>query len=743
MLIMNEELKKYIQEECPDFKPNNQYFFDEKSFDDFSMDTIINKLSQLSRDNAFHLYMNLYQYGNFESTRDMIKHIIEENIGYFISGDKKMYSTESIIREYTRLYKLREYSMEDLKKVEKANLEHNKCCDNNFARFDINYYNELIIIQKLYKEGKIKYSDVLPFIELTFELLKYNLIKVEGNYESKYDTYINEIISHLLIGNISPDLFYSCMIDYQKVKNLLVVSKLGNIILRFNSVPLDVIYTIKGKQIKNIYHDFLKINGLDKVKNNYTESDIIAIITNMSFLLGTDNVNNIIRHLPQDYIKVDRLFRAFLNIDFSNIQIKDGQVMFNNDFIKFFMGNNLEEPNSLLNLIYEGKTKLADKLETLYAYWDLLEMRYKLQPLKTRLAFLEESLNTNMVILNPDEYRLEGNIINSYYDNKQFQNLNNIKLVEQIREEYKKIRHNYQKTIPYISGEYDGYYYETIKANDPNLFVMGSISNCCFKIGGDADSFVRYCAEDLNGRVLAVKNKNGNIVAMAPMVRNGNLILCNSIEGSNVNNKYFMTKMFEILEIVGNNMIEISNNTESVEDSIHALLIGSYKNEISNIGKYKRVVYGEIADKCINPLDSTIYVNMGGFDWDNYIISSIPNLNYNKLRSFNPSTIYDDPREEVVELEREYINENVKKIVTSIYFEKYGKVPNFDNIGKVIFNEDWLIVIDKKYKITSCIVSLDPRAHEEYQDYLNIAREHCSYYDDNGNFIETKKYNYK
>ena len=44
------------------------------------------------------------------------------------------------------------------------------------------------------------------------------------------------------------------------------------------------------------------------------------------------------------------------------------------------------------------------------------------------------------------------------------------------------------------------YYYETLKANDPILFMMGKSSNCCFKIGGDADSFVKYCANDPNGR---------------------------------------------------------------------------------------------------------------------------------------------------------------------------------------------------------------------------------------------------
>ena len=71
-----------------------------------------------------------------------------------------------------------------------------------------------------------------------------------------------------------------------------------------------------------------------------------------------------------------------------------------------------------------------------------------------------------------------------------------------------------------------GYNYETLKANSPEVFSVGADTGCCFKIGGQSDSFVKYCAKDKNARVLVVKNKDGKVVAMSPMVRNGNLILC-------------------------------------------------------------------------------------------------------------------------------------------------------------------------------------------------------------------------
>lgn len=733
-----EQINLYIKENYPNIILKNQYFLEEMVLQDFSLDFIITKLSSLEGRDAFLLYMNLYQQGNIDSINEMIKYILKNNFEYFVQDDSAIYSEEKIIKEYTRMYSSENHSVDKLKEIEILNIQKNQ--NFNFSNLDINYYNELIIIQKLYKEKKIKYNDIIPFVELTFELLKLHLIKIEGNYENKYNSYLNEIISHLLIGNIAPDIFYTCIKDYHKIKNLIVFSKFGNIIPKLNNLPLDILGVLKGKQIKNIYEFLVKLPVIDKLKNDYNYQDIINIIVNMTSLIDYENVDNIIKHLPNDKTKVDRLFTAFLNIDLTKVKVEDNKIIFNQDFIKMFMGDNLEEPNNLLNLIYEGKTNLNDKLEFIYSYWDLLEERYNNQHLKTKLAFLEEVLKVNQVVLNPDEYLLEEGIINSYYDNPKFQHLKNINLIEEIREEYKKMKHNYQKTIPYVKGEMDGYNFETLKANDPNLFITGTSCDCCFKIGGDADSFVKYCAHNPNGRVLTIKNKRGNIVAMVPMVRNGNLILCNSIESRLINNDEFMKKMFEILEEAGNKILQISNQAEEKENSIKAILVGSYKNDISKFEKYRAVKYGEIDDICLYPLDKTIYTNMGGFDFNNYIISSISNLNYNELRSFYPTTMYNEPRNEAIELEKEHITDKVKKLISSIAFESNNDILDFTNIEKIIFNEDWLIIIDKKYKISSYIVSKEPRAIEEYQEYLRLAEEHCNYYDEDGKLIENYYY---
>ena len=101
---------------------------------------------------------------------------------------------------------------------------------------------------------------------------------------------------------------------------------------------------------------------------------------------------------------------------------------------------------------------------------------------------------------------------------------------------------------------------------------------------------------------------------------------------------------------------------------------------------------------------------------------------YNSLNSFNPNIKYDDPRNEVLELEKEFITDDLKNKINSIYYEITNNIINFDDIDKVVFNEDWLIIIDNKNNIESYINANDKRAKEEYLEYLELVKEFYNNY---------------
>lgn len=721
---MNKEvIKEYIRNSFKDVVINNNYFLDERVLNDFDLDFIVNKLLKLHINNAYPIFMNLYEFNQPKFIKDIIIYIVNNNINYFINDREDLFFYNNLFNEYKSLINNEDNNLDKLKEVEKINLENNS--NKKIGELDISFYKELLIIQLLLKDKKINYNDILFFVDMIASMLRNKVVEKYKNYDIKFDYYINEIISSLLVNKISLEDFYKYMNSDECISSLLTISKLG-LFVDISTANIEVIGCINGKKINNLYNEFENIYGQKNILIYFSKERIMKIITNMAILLKVDNVSNIIRHLPNDKEKINRLLKAFENINLRNIKINNNKIIYNNNFIKFIMGNNLNEPNSLLNLIYENKTNLACKIEDLYVYWDVYDTRYKSQILETRLSFLENLLNSNRVILNPDEYLLEGEIIDSYYDNKKFQKMDKLELINELRKEYKKMKHKYQKSIPYVSGKKDGYYYEILKANDPSIFEMGSVSNCCFKIGGDADSFLRYCVNDFNARVICIRDRLGRIVAMSPIVRNGNLILCNSVESKNYTYNEFIKKMFFIVEEISNKIIDISKKNEDENDRIKIVLMGGYKNKI--VPGYERLKYGIIKDDCVVPLEKNIYHNLSGYDFPYYIMAKDINLDYNSLNSFDPSIRYEDPRSEVFELEKEFLTDKIKKHIMSIYYESTTNIIDFDNIEKVVFGEDWLIIIDNKNNIYSFINSNDKRAKDEYVEYLELIKEFYNNY---------------
>ena len=110
---------------------------------------------------------------------------------------------------------------------------------------------------------------------------------------------------------------------------------------------------------------------------------------------------------------------------------------------------------------------------------------------------------------------------------------------------------------------------------------------------------------------------------MIPFVRNGNVLLCNSIESTSVKNIDYMRNIFDVAKTAFEQMINISSLNESKEESISLVLMGNYKNQIERIGGYEMMPMGLISYENLRPLDETpdMYANLGGYDYANYIIT--------------------------------------------------------------------------------------------------------------------------
>ena len=703
---------------------NNTMFLNENGFLDFTEEELIN-LCTVSNDNASKLFMYLYMY-DYDDYYKKILFTIAKTIPLFFdisnindvnenSFDDKRFDYNVIFSEYEIIF--------NKGLIQNVNTDYTSIKD-------INFINAFLQMKKDYfQNGKLNEK----VISTLNDYLKTKILKENANAENM-EPKINEIIGYLLSGDIN--LIDIIRYDYSSYKRILVEGKYKDKLNVFDNNSLDVLLDIKPKQVKNLIARVQ--NDFEDFKHyNYDRQMRFAV--NLIGLLGYQNAEKLINVLNKDENKFRKVYSSLILIDLQNVHLNCGKIIYDEQFINFFFS-----PNGLLKSILDNDYEISQNIGVIYAGFSEYEKRFKTQHIYNKIDFYKDLLKNGILRpLDPDLAPLEGSIINECVDNKKFQSSSDDnKIIQNVSEEYRLVRHKYEKTIPYVSGTQNGYYYETLTCDDPNLFVMGSKTNCCFKIGGEADSFVRYCAENVNGRVLVIKNSKGNVCGMIPFVRNGNLLLCNSIESTSVKNIEGMRPLFDIAKTAFEKMIEISSLNETKEESISLVLMGNYKNQIEKIGGFEMMPRELISFENLRPLNETpdMYANLGGYDYANYIITKKDDTSLYTASSFEPSVRYLDPRMETKEIEKEYITKEDITNINKIYYEKTLGILDLSHALKIIYNKDFFILINDDYSIISCIVGSDPRAINEYNEYLSLEKEYASYFDKDGHVKEDTYY---
>lgn len=664
---------------------------------DFNEDEIINIHKCMDRNNIWYLYMYLYSYSLSSEIREMIMYIAKTSPNTI--NEIFLNSRDNINQKLFETYS----------KLVKFDNNSNFQLDINNIKFSFDFVNYLIFVKRKYKNRELTDKELAQYMIYARAFIIKRFLK---DYKDIDENVINSVAMYILSDKVSISKLYNYYMYNGQISDIIGHGKFN--IEKSKNINPGVIDKIKISYVSNILN-ILKNSNFDKL-THMNRDDLINIIIKMIATINYQNTEKIFKEYCDD-IRILRIMYAFNDIDLS----KCNDIIYKNSFINFIVGKNLNDKNSIINKMLDNDTDLASKLNFLFNYWEEIEKRFNKQTLYTKTSFIERLLSVSRIFFEADEYKLEGDIINSYIDNKRHQSLEIDDIIEEVRKTYKEMKHNYHKTIPYISGDYENYSYETLKADDPVLFSVGASTDNCFKIGGQATSFVKYCALNPNGRVVVIKDKKNNIVAMIPMVRNGNLVLCNSIESNYVNDPEFMKKMFEILKIIGDSFIQMSEEKEDKNTCIKAVLVGNYKNKIDEITDLEKE--SDLPFEVLSTNDALISSNLGGFDYTNYFVSKSQDYNYRDITSFNPSVRYLDPRDEVLDLEVEQLNEEVVNLLNSIKYESCGNVIDTDNIYRVIFNKDWFILIDKNFNVESYIVGKDKRAYVEYNEYLSLVSE--------------------
>ena len=386
------------------------------------------------------------------------------------------------------------------------------------------------------------------------------------------------------------------------------------------------------------------------------------------------------------------------------------------DFIQFMIGDK-KNPQSTIRKILRGELDdLKNNFSYFYNHFDRIQM---LIGNKIHLHQLLPLLQKKPFLLLPDEYKLtndlldmiicsyrtqdaDGNIIGPEIDNE--------KIVQETCNFYhQSIEKRVTSSIPRVWGSTEeDYSYEVLRLDDPMIMTVGYQTGCCFRLNGLSKDFLRYCSESVYARVIVIRNDYKEICSMIPIIRNGNVLLGNSIES---NRKGDSHKIYHALQKAYEDILSISNEWE--EDPI----IGCF---VTNL--HHNCYSNKVLSHSIYPIsEQSFYTN---YEYTPHLVAANGNIEEKDIQLYAPEAIYYDERPEIYSYDC-YKDENydeMKERIKAIQFKNHKPLDTFFYPRYLLCSEDWYLGIAFRSIVGECLTK-DPRAIEEYLFYRNYLEE--------------------
>ena len=315
-------------------------------------------------------------------------------------------------------------------------------------------------------------------------------------------------------------------------------------------------------------------------------------------------------------------------------------------------------------------------------------------------------------------------------------------------------------TVPYISGSTENYQYSMYDSQDLHYLVCGIDTDSCFRITGNDDTFLHYCALDKNGFVIKITNKKGEFIGRAAGFRNGNCLFINQLRtiydiglvGYDSHDQSEKNEIIEVFKKACEDIIQTShaNSQEKVKID-HVFVTKSYI-----LSEYPCKVDSE---KCVisdYPMDvlSQDWLNFmkmvpdfpekerEGFEtdygmYDVICIASIKNSEDIGNEDFtfqDVEPVYTRKRSKIIVTNNidDSIIEKVNRIVAIAEYYKIRAFYHSDipQTATVFIGDKWYMVYDKGYIIDGCCLTLDEESMKEYKIVYDILLNSFANYKD-------------
>ena len=322
-----------------------------------------------------------------------------------------------------------------------------------------------------------------------------------------------------------------------------------------------------------------------------------------------------------------------------------------------------------------------------------------------------------------------------------------------------------KSTVPYVSGKTCNYKYCLYDSQDETILLSGINTDACFRIDGNDNDFLHYCALDKNGFVIKITDSYGNFIGRASGFRNGNGVYINQLrtiydEGGCGYKSNYKNEKLEIIETFKKacvDIVETSQKNKDERDKIDFVVVTrSYVLQNMEIN-----VDESVADKIgydpmdtesedwkdfvnntnnlqeVNDLADTFSTDFGSYSLICMAHSKNRNLKIRDIKPKDVDAVYNRPRNKIIvtkKPDKEVINKINK--INAINF--YNNINKFESVSIPIsaltfIGDNWYIVYDKGNIIMSCLLDFDNKAKIEFDATKQIISQYsnvnCKEYD--------------
>ena len=328
------------------------------------------------------------------------------------------------------------------------------------------------------------------------------------------------------------------------------------------------------------------------------------------------------------------------------------------------------------------------------------------------------------------------------------------KIIEMAKELVCAMTKREKSTVPYVSGEINNYNYSIYSPQDETILLAGINTDACFRIDGNDNDFLHYCALDKNGFVIKITDTFGNFMGRASGFRNGNCVYINQLRtiydegGWGYEGKY-QNEQMDIIKTfykACDDIVHTSQTNKDEADKIDFVFVTqsySLDDTASNvsdsieyeIGEDPMDIESEDWEHFINNTKNLKEADMDcGFttDYGGYsLICVSSSRDLTTTDDINPKdveAVYTSPRSKIIETKSPDINIiNKMNKINGIYSELNNRDLESIIIPKdstILIGDNWYITHNNGIIIQSCVLDFDKKAVEEYETArLSIEQE--------------------